>query len=226
MVSKYCLFVLFLFVGLCFADEQTEFVAGVDLSHYNKVTNWTQVGENGIKFAIIKATEGHTYVDQTFLDKWANLVKLGIIPGAYHFYRTDYTPEENFENVEKNIFAKVNFTKEHHFAVDYEKNDGHLNDEKAAEQLHQFLLMVEKKYKIKPLIYTYALYWDKTINTKVNDSKYNFGSYRLWIAHYNVLRPHIAKPWTDYYIWQFTSSGTVKGIEGHVDLNWMKAHHQ
>jgi hypothetical protein len=42
----------------------------------------------------------------------------------------------------------------------------------------------------------------------------------LWHAQYSTVEcPNIAPPWTDWAFWQFTSSGSVEGIAGGVDVN-------
>src|SRR5699024_11007473 len=103
------------------------YVPGVDLSHYDNVSDWSLVGHNGIHFAFAKATEGKDYVDSTFDDKWKHYHQLKLVPGAYHYYRSDFTPQQNFDNARQHIFDRVNFTKEHHFMVDFEDNKGHLS---------------------------------------------------------------------------------------------------
>ena len=43
------------------------------------------------------------------------------------------------------------------------------------------------------------------------------GAYDLWLAHYNVDSPSTKNPFT---IWQYTSTGSVPGISGNVDLDY------
>src|SRR5690606_37316772 len=104
----------------------------------------SQVAHNDLHFAFAKATEGHHYVDPTFDDKWKHFHQLKLVPGAYHFYRSDATPQQNFDNVRHHLFDRVNFTKEHLFAVDFETNPGHLSPEKLSADLHHFLVLCEQ----------------------------------------------------------------------------------
>lgn len=43
-------------------------VRGVDVSHYQGEIDWTVLAGNGIDFVFLKATEGSTYVDETFAE--------------------------------------------------------------------------------------------------------------------------------------------------------------
>ena len=43
--------------------------------------------------------------------------------------------------------------------------------------------------------------------------------YDLWVAHYNVPAPRLPKDWLSFKIHQYTSSGSVNGISGRVDMN-------
>jgi lysozyme len=46
-------------------------------------------------------------------------------------------------------------------------------------------------------------------------------NYSLWVAHYtNASNPQLPAPWTKWTFWQHTDKGTLRGIEGKVDLNW------
>lgn len=59
---------------------------GPDVSHYQGTINWPAVKKAGAGFAIMKATEGLTYVDTQSKANWAGMASAGIsVRGAYHF---------------------------------------------------------------------------------------------------------------------------------------------
>jgi LysM repeat protein len=58
---------------------------GIDVSHYNAVSDANAVRADGITYAWVKATEGADYVDPTFAPKVTQLRAAGIVVGAYHF---------------------------------------------------------------------------------------------------------------------------------------------
>jgi lysozyme len=44
----------------------------------------------------------------------------------------------------------------------------------------------------------------------------------LWIAHYGATTPMANSTWDKWSLFQYTSSGAVKGINGNVDINSME----
>jgi GH25 family lysozyme M1 (1,4-beta-N-acetylmuramidase) len=44
----------------------------------------------------------------------------------------------------------------------------------------------------------------------------------LWIAHWGVSSPTIPAPFADWAAWQWSSGGHVPGIQGAVDLSWLR----
>ncbi len=55
-------------INLWFAS--TYELQGIDVSHYQGTIDWKQIQEQDIAFALIKATEGSSYVDACFYDNW------------------------------------------------------------------------------------------------------------------------------------------------------------
>ena len=78
------------------------------------------------------------------------------------------------------------------------------------QRVADWLLMVEKKYKVKPIIYTNADFYKIFLSGRFDD-------YPLWVAHYLVKdKPRISRNWT---FWQHNETGRVSGIASFVDFN-------
>jgi hypothetical protein len=60
---------------------------GIDVSNNNGRIDWDAVAGAGITFAIAKITEGTWFRDGYFAENWAEMKRLGIYRGAYHFAR-------------------------------------------------------------------------------------------------------------------------------------------
>ena len=85
------------------------------------------------------------------------------------------------------------------------------NKSTAREQAYYFLLhIVEDRYHVKPIIYTYFKFKEQYLNAPV------FEDYPYWIAHYYVDKVEYKGSWK---FWQHTDVGRLPGIKGHVDLN-------
>jgi lysozyme len=73
-----------------------------------------------------------------------------------------------------------------------------------------WLHIVENKYHVKPIIYTYYKFKENYLADE------RFDDYPYWIAHYYVDVMQYSGPWK---FWQHTDAGRVAGIEGEVDFN-------
>ncbi len=65
-----------------------------------------------------------------------------------------------------------------------------------------------------PILYFSPYFWIDHLGNATN-----FTHYPLWIAHYTSGHPLVPGGWQTWTFWQRTSSGSVRGIGGHVDMN-------
>ncbi|MBA4375276.1 MAG: hypothetical protein C0401_03770 [Anaerolinea sp.] len=65
---------------------------GIDVSRYQELIDWQKVKKSGVRFAIIKASEGEGYIDPMFEENLRGAVEAGILPGSYHFFLPRYDP--------------------------------------------------------------------------------------------------------------------------------------
>ena len=73
-----------------------------------------------------------------------------------------------------------------------------------------WLHIVEDRYHVKPIIYTYYKFKEKYLNAPV------FDDYPYWIAHYYVDKVEYKGAWK---FWQHTDVGRLPGIKSYVDFN-------
>lgn len=186
-------------------------IHGIDVSRYQEAVDWPDVKamriQNiGIRFCFIKATEGNDDVDRRFKRNWRAAKEAGIIRGAYHFfnpYRDGTSQAQNFiENVrlQKRDMPPV---------LDIEQT-GNVPKQILLQRIAVWLYAVEKYYKVKPVIYTGADFYEKNLAGK-------FDEYPLWVAHYLVKdKPRVKRNWS---FWQHSEAGRVNGIDAYVDFN-------
>ena len=98
--------------------------------------------------------------------------------------------------------------------LDVEVSD-HASVEQVTNGVLRWLEKVEKAMKRRPVLYTDNGFADRVLT----DAR--FGDYPLWIAEYADKVKRLPKPWAEsgWVIWQYSQSGTVEGIGGHVDLD-------
>jgi lysozyme len=190
-------------------------VKGIDVSKYQhdtgKPIDWAKVIASGRTFAIIKATGGSNRIDPWFEREWAAAGKAGIIRGAYHYA----DPSGSAEQQARLIVKVVGSTREAGnlgIALDLEDNAG-LSPAALARWAHRFLDEVERLTGRTPLLYTYVNFWQ----TRMANNK-TFGAYPLWLARYGP-KPAPLAGWSQWTIWQNSSTTRIPGIPGYTDSN-------
>ncbi len=188
------------------------YVHGIDVSYYQGKIDWDKVSKidnNGIKvsFAFIKATEGVTLVDSYFQRNWRETKNSGVIRGAYHYFK----PKKSGIWQARFFLQTVKMEAGDLPAViDIEETAGQ-NKEELIPNIQDFLDEVEKKTKMKPIIYTgYQFYKDNLQG--------EFDDYPLWIAHYYQPKLKLKKE-THWDFWQHADNARIDGIKHKVDMN-------
>lgn len=182
-------------------------VHGIDVSHYQATVNWDTVASQDIHFAFIKATEGESMRDSTFCRNWEEMERVGIIRGAYHFFRPTISPIHQAKNFA--YFVELQYG-DLPPVLDVEVLDG-VSKEELIEGIRTWIKYVEVNYYIKPIIYTNLNFYNRYLAGHFND-------YPLWIARYNDREPVLACG-TEWKFWQYGNRGRLKGIYGDVDFN-------
>lgn len=186
-------------------------VHGIDVSRYQNTIDWDDVKRMRIKniaisFSFIKATEGSDDVDKKFKRNWRAAREAGVPRGAYHFFN----PYRDGRSQAKNFIDKVTLQKGDLPPVLDIEQTGTLNKAVLQQRVSDWLTMVEQQYKVKPIIYTGAVFYEKYLAGKFDD-------YPLWVAHYLVKdKPRVRRHWS---FWQHSESGRVNGIDAYVDFN-------
>ncbi|MTJ55957.1 glycoside hydrolase family 25 protein [Anabaena sp. UHCC 0253] len=200
-------------------------VLGIDVSNHNPPINWQTVKNSKILFAIAKATEGATYQDPTFMRNWLGMKEVGIIRGAYHFFRPLKNPQEQVDNFISLVKFKPGDLPP---VLDVEAWPEKVGEQWKSITISQriasvkaWLDKVEEETGKKPVIYTSPSFWEEYM-----DNTQDFTDHPLWIAHYtSKAQPNVpANNWggKGYTFWQHTESGTVNGVSGKVDRNRFK----
>jgi len=185
-------------------------VAGIDVSEYQGVIDWTKVktieDRFPVGFVFIRATAGNDRADNTFKENWRAAKKNKITRGAYHYYR----PNEN--SIEQAaLFIKTVQLKKGDLppVLDIEQLPKNQSIDSLKVGLKRWLKKVENHYGVQPIIYSGEKYYAAFLHKE-------FSEYTFWIANYNVFVEEIKPNWL---FWQFTEKASVDGISGNVDVN-------
>lgn len=192
---------------------------GIDVSEYNGNIDWAKVKAAGIQFAIIRTGYGKSYVDPKFHQNIKGAIAQGIPVGVYHFsYALDVAGAKaeaaHVLNIIKDYKSNITLPVFYDFEYDtirYGKDNG-VTLGKTAFINHTVAFCDA----IKAAGYTPGTYYNLDYYNNYYD-KSKLGGYAQWYAQY-ASSPKV----TDYLLWQYSSSGSVSGISGRVDMNQMK----
>lgn len=184
---------------------------GIDVSEFQGNINWSQVKAAGKSFAIIRVSDGTGHLDPYFAQNWSGAKSAGLIRGVYQFFE----PGED-------AVAQANLLLQHMGAIgsgdlppmiDVEATGGQ-SPATITSKIHQWVDTVQNATGRKALVYTGSWFWDPDVKSG------DFTSYPLVDSYYcSNCCPNIASPWTKWTMWQYSSTGSVSGISGNVDLD-------
>lgn len=190
---------------------------GIDVSKWNKEIDWQAVKEEGIEFAIIRcgyrgAASGALVIDPMYEQNIKGAIDAGIPVGVYFF-----TQAVNEVEAVEEASMVINLIED--YDVDYPV---FLDSESAGGKGRADKLDAEERTKIHETFletvsaagYETGIYASKNwLNDQINMTE--LSTYKTWLAEYADVPSYDEY----YHMWQYTSKGSVDGIETHVDLN-------
>lgn len=180
----------------------------VDLSHHNVGPDggdidFSAMKDFGIRGVILKATQGVTYHDPTFLDRREAARAAGLLVGAYDFNTGDPVKQQ----VEY-FFDFVKPDDQMLCALDFEDNK---KSNMSLQQAREYLEYADQKLGRNFWLYT-GNRFKQLITDADEDMASFFGQHKLWLAQYGP-QPKLVDvngdrlPWDKATLWQFSGDG-------------------
>ena len=200
---------------------------GVDVAAYQhpggQSINWHRVAKSGIQFAAVKATEGTYYRNPFALADLAQARAAGISVMAYVFAvpngnggsgsaaaQADYLIRylESAGGQLPPIMLDIEYNP-------YGAECYGLSRSAMVSWIAQFSREIVARTGENPVIYGPGPWWqDCTGGTS------RFAQFPLWVPDYTTApRPLITPGWKNYSFWQYSSAGTVRGINAPQDTD-------
>ncbi len=196
-------------------------LTGIDVSYHQGEIDWEAVAEDGIDFAIIRVgyrgySEGVIYQDPYFVDNIEGALRNGIAVGVY-FFSQAVTVEEALQEADAALDWIEGYDISFPVVFDWERirySSSRTAGTSGVTVTDCALAFCEA---VEDAGYTAMTYGSP--NT-VNEDLYidRLLDYPFWLAHYTADWAVTDYPF-HYDMWQYTSDGSVDGIEGRVDLN-------
>ena len=188
---------------------------GIDVSYHQGIIDWGKVKNAGIEFAIIRIGYGmYDYQkDKQFENNYSKAKANGIPVGVYH-----YSYAKTVEEAEKEAALVLKWLNNRdldlpvYFDIE-DKSQQNLGKDTLNNMCKAFCNAIEAGG------YWAGIYSNKYWATSLIDGPTLGKRYTYWVAQYNSKCTY-AGP---YAMWQYSSSGSVNGISGRVDMNYLYA---
>lgn len=193
------------------------------MSHIEGDVDWKGVASAGVRFAILKATEGIAFRDPRYCVNVERAIEAGIQVGAYHFVHLDEdgsSQAEFFMKMLDSAFGRGEKIYNGRIGVVLDLEDdpsmpglaSHIGRDGIRKLIEDFSNTIHTHTGLLPMIYGSPGWLDEWVGD-------GFGGHPLWVSHYDVPTPRLPIGWTDWKVWQYRADGTVPGITGDVDRN-------
>lgn len=189
-------------------------IKGIDVSKYQGKIDWAKVKAAGVKFAIVRAGyanyDGSITKDPYFATNMAGAIAAGVHVGVYV-----YSYVETAQAAKKAAQAVLEMAKQYKVRYplcwDFEHSTLYKKFSKAKNvEICKAALDTWEAAGWYAMLYTYKSFASAYLNMS------SLAKYDFWLAHYTT-KTNYTGP---YGMWQYSSSGTVNGISGRVDMNW------
>ncbi len=192
---------------------------GIDVSNHNGVIDWEKVKAAGVDFAIIRIGYGSDIESQDDVQAVRNMQeceRLGIPYGVY-LYSYALKIENAISEAEHALRVIKGFAPPLGVWFDMEDADGYkagkgvnvYNERELITEMCKTFCDKIAEAGYKTGVYANKNYFDNVIIAE------QVADYDKWLAHWGIDEPSMA-----CLFWQYTSDGSVDGINGRVDMNY------
>lgn len=183
----------------------------IDVSHWQGSINWLAVKSDDIEGAIIKAggSDDGFYTDSKFEDNYIGAKSVGLSVGAYYFVGPDCkSTEDGIADAKRFIDILSGKQFDLPVYIDFECPDASNKKGNTDSVIGFCETMEDAGYFVGVYASDISGFQDRLELERLTP-------YTLWVARYGS-EPVNATNWD---IWQYSSQGSVSGINGNVDLN-------
>ena len=206
-------------VSVALAAPAIALLPGSDVASHqhpgSMAIDWARVKAAGQQFAIVKATEGLSYVNPHYQEDSTSMRAAGLIRGTYHYALPQYSAILQTQHYAA-VLATNTTSLDLPPALDLEETGG-LSPAALQIWVRAFLTTLDKLTGRQTIIYVSPGFWRYQMGNTTE-----FSERPLWIADSNGgTSPTMPLPggWTKWTFWQYTGNGSVDGVATPIDLN-------
>lgn len=188
----------------------------IDVSEHQGTIDWGAVKCAGVDGAIIRAGYGRGNVDDMFQSNINGAIDAGIEHLGVYWFSYAFTVDMARQEAQycNDIIQKYKSRLDLGVFFDWEYDSKRYADNNGIYVNKQLVTEMNRYFcrKITDLEYIAGYYLNYDYFQNYIDTS-QLKEYRKWYAWYNASKPNSC------FLWQYTSSGTVEGIMGNVDIN-------
>lgn len=177
-------------------------VGGIDVSHWNGVVPFGLVRDSGVRFVLMKASQGTTFVDPAYGRHFGAAREAGLLVGPYHFYDYRVDGRAQADHFVDTVVAAGGMRGSLPLVVDIEcfAPFGAADQDYVRSELRAFVGRIYERTGRLPMVYTSWYMW-----RAVTGADPAFGDLPLWVACWRCARPALPTGWDDWDFWQVGS---------------------
>ncbi len=181
---------------------------GIDVSHWKGEIDWNKVAADDVKFVML-GTRYQGAVDPYFIQNAVNAKAAGLEVGAY-IYSYATTVEMAQQEADFVLDLIKDYPISYPIAFDAEDANtlGTLSPDQVSEIINAFCQKIQAA-GYYPVVYANEVW----LKNKIDLSAIN---YDIWVARYNTMYTY-----TNPAMWQATNTGSVNGVNGAVDIDFL-----
>lgn len=185
--------------------------AGIDVSRWQGSIDWAKVQASGISFVILKAggSDSGRYRDKNFELFYSGAKAIGLKVGCYYFVGKGCTSAQA-GMADAQHFLQLISGKSFDYPCYCDFEAPYANTKVGNTDA-----VIAFCDTVKQAGFMTGIYASDISGFKDRLDISRLGAYDKWVARYGSAPKYVA----DFQVWQYTSSGSVPGINGRVDMD-------
>jgi GH25 family lysozyme M1 (1,4-beta-N-acetylmuramidase) len=191
---------------------------GIDVSSFQGNVDWGSAYGGGVRFAYVKATQGTGYTNPYFSSQINGATDASVVAGAYDF--ADFNTVSASSEAAHFLSVAGSYVQEGYLrpALDMEGSTS-MTKTQISNWVNSWASYVYSHTSVLAVVYASQSFASSYFNSSVPAEPSQY-----WEANYNgqnlyTGNPGSSTPYSTWTMWQVSSTGSVPGVTGNVDLD-------
>ncbi|MDR3612758.1 MAG: GH25 family lysozyme [Candidatus Obscuribacterales bacterium] len=199
------------------------YLNGADFSEFQAKIDWTKIAAQKLDFCFLRASHG-AVADIMFASHRQNAALIKLRAGFYHFFNPTVSVAAQLKVFLQTVGVLIDTDLPPVVDLESPALYAKIPLKNRLPLIMSFVQGVEKALGVKPIIYCSRNFVAETLAGPGIDTSV-LGLYGLWLAEYGVpvgQAPTLPATWSRWAFYQYTDTGSLDGITGHVDRDYFQ----